>query len=77
MTKNVTLSVDADVLEAARRYASANHTSINALIREALAAVAARAERSTKAWDALFALADSEGAASGGKRLTRDDLHDR
>lgn len=77
MTKNVTLSIDEDVLEAARRYAIANHTSVNALIREALAMLAARTERSDMAWVALFKLADAAGAASGAKRWTRDELHDR
>jgi hypothetical protein len=76
VTKNATLSIDEDVLEAAQRYASANYTIVNALIREALAAVAARAERSTEASDALFKMADAEGTA-GGRRRTRDELHER
>lgn len=77
MIKNVTLTVDENVLAAARRYAAANHTSVNALIREALAQLAARAEQADEAWADLFARADQEGARSGRKRWSRDDLHDR
>lgn len=77
MTKNVTLAVDAEILAAARRYAAANNTSINALIREALTGFAARSRRADEAWERLFELADEEGARAGSARWSRDDLHDR
>lgn len=77
MTKNITLSVDAGMLEAVRRYASANRTSVNAIVRETFASIAAREAKANEAWDELFRLADKDAAKSGGKRWTRDELHDR
>lgn len=77
MTKNITLAIDAAVLAAARRYAAANNTSVNALVREALAQIASRGECAEAAWEALFEQTDAEAAGRGGRTWTRGDLHDR
>lgn len=77
MAKNITLAVDEDVLEAVRAYAKANHTSVNALIKEALRGIAEKGRRSDLAWDALFEEIDKEGAEIGERTWTRDDLYVR
>jgi hypothetical protein len=74
--KNITLAVDEDVLADVRRYAAAHNTTVNALVRGALEAIAERARRQENEWDELFALADRDGAEAGAKTL-RGDLHDR
>lgn len=73
--KNITLAVDEDVLADVRRYAAAHNTTVNALVRDALVAVAERARRQMSEWDELFALADREGARMGPASWSRDELH--
>ena len=79
--KNITLAIDEDVLNAVRRYAASNNTTVNALVRSALDGVAERARRQENEWDELFALADHEGARSGpvqsARGWSRDELHER
>ena len=75
--KNITLAVDEKTLAAVRRYAEANKTTVNALVREALGSIAKRGRSSEKAWDALFDLSDKEGAEVGERTWTRDDLYVR
>ncbi len=75
--KNVTLAVDEDILADVRRYAAANNTSVNALVRNALEGIAERARRQQTEWDELFEEADQAGARVGQKTWSRDDLHER
>lgn len=75
--KNVTLAVDENVLADVRRYAAENNTSVNALVRQALEAIAERSRRQQTEWDALFEEADQAGARVGAKTWSRDDLHER
>jgi hypothetical protein len=75
--KNITLAVDEKTLAAVRRYAAANKTTVNALVRDALAGIAKRGKSSEKAWEALFDLTDKEGAEIGERTWTRADLYDR
>lgn len=75
--KNITLAIDEKVLAAVRRYAASNKTTVNALVRDALAAMAKRGQSSEKAWDAVFELTDMEGAEAGERTWTRDDLYVR
>lgn len=77
MAKNITLAVDEKVLAAVRKFADENKTSVNALVREALASIADKAKRSEKAWDRLFDQIDKEGAEVGERTWTRDDLYVR
>ena len=73
--KNITLSVDDQVLEQARRAADRRGKSLNALIRDYLEELAgvrrrsAAAERLKRLW--------SEGTGrSGGRKFTRDSLYE-
>jgi hypothetical protein len=75
--KNITLAIDEDVLNDVRRYAVAHSTTVNALVRGSLEAIAERARRQTSEWDELFELADCEGSQIGSKTWSRDDLHGR
>ncbi|WP_421724883.1 hypothetical protein [Bauldia sp.] len=75
--KNITLAVDEDVLADVRRYAAAHNTTVNALVRRALADLSERTRRQQDEWDALFGLADEAGARTDGRTWSRDDLHDR
>lgn len=75
--KNITLAIDEKVLAAVRRYAAANKTTLNALVRDALEGIAKRGKKSDKAWDALFELTDRQGAEIGERTWTRDDLYVR
>ena len=75
--KNVTLSVDADVLAAARRYAAERDSSVNALVREFLTAIAHREDRAKRARQRIRELSESSEARIGSKSWSRDDLHAR
>lgn len=77
MAKNITLAVDEDVLEAVRAYASDNHTTVNALVRESLTAIAARSKKSRDDWDELFRVTDECGAEVGTITWSRDEIYDR
>jgi hypothetical protein len=75
--KNITLAVDDLVLADVRRYAIAHGTTVNALVREALEAIAERVRRQESEWDELFRLADQAGAGGDGAALARSSLHER
>lgn len=65
---NLTLSLDPDLLHRARVRAAEEGTSVNAVVRELLAAYSA-AERVGAARRRLVALSVSSTAGSGGKDL--------
>jgi hypothetical protein len=75
--RNVTLSVEDDVLRAARRYAAERETSVNGLVREFLRDLAAREDRARQARQQIRRLARRSRAELGPKAWTRDDLHAR
>lgn len=77
MAKNITLAIDEKTLTAVRRYAAANKTTVNAVVRAAMESIAKRGRKSDEAWDALFELTDQEGAEVGARTWTRDDLYVR
>ena len=73
--KNITLSVDEDVLESAREYARRQHTSVNALIRRLLANLIERDD--ARSWaDQFLELASEARGNSGSKHWRRKDLYD-
>ncbi|MFW6133814.1 MAG: DUF6364 family protein [Planctomycetota bacterium] len=73
MSKNVTLAIDEQTLEAARRYARRHHTSLNALVRQLLARHIAGDSGN---WvDDCIALMDRAGGHSRRKRWRREDLY--
>jgi hypothetical protein len=75
---NVTVSIDPQVLHRARVRAAQEGTSVNAVIAHHL-------ERYADADDAVLALSEilelaasaDAGSGAGGRRWTREDLHDR
>ena len=75
---NVTVSIDADVLRRARVRAAQDGTSVNAIIAEYLGRYA-DVDKSTIALAEILDLAavSDSGSGPGGRRWTREDLHDR
>jgi len=75
--KNITLSVDENVLAAVRRYAVERNTTVNALVREYLTGLAAHADRAKCARARLRQLSAQSQGRLGRKTWTREELHDR
>lgn len=74
---NLTLSVEEDVLRRARIRALERGTSVNAVLREFLAAYAGIAEEQQRAMKTLLEIARRSGAGRGQARWTRAELYDR
>jgi len=62
MKKNLTLSIDEDLLQKARVLAAMNKTSVNDMIREHLEACVERAKTADQARSKLLALMDASEA---------------
>lgn len=77
MPKNVTLSIDVEVLAAVRRYAAANDLTLNGLVRDFLAGIAAHQDRAATARRRLRQLSGRSQARIGDALPGRDDLHAR
>ena len=75
--KNITLSVDENVLAAVRRHAAERNSTVNALVREYLACLAAHEDRAKRARARLRELSAQSQGRLGKKTLTREELHDR
>jgi len=75
--KNITLSVDDDVLSAARRRAAERNSTVNALVREYLRNLAQQDDRARRARARLKQLSARSQGRLGKKNWTRDALHDR
>jgi len=75
--KNITLSVDEEVLAAVRRHAAERNSSVNALVREYLTGLAAHEDRANRARARLRQLSAQSQGRLGKKRWTREDLHGR
>lgn len=73
--KNITLSADERLIEAARERARAEHTTLNEEFRRWIADYARRKERA----DEAMALMERIGsyASSGGRKFTRDEMNER
>ena len=72
--KNITISIDDEVLEAGRDYARRHKISLNALVRKLLAQTVLP---SSQNWlDECFQLMDRADADSGGRRWKREELYD-
>ena len=74
---NLTIVVDDRVLHLARRRALEQGTSVNALLRDYLNAFAGESEKRARGIDAILELAARSRTGSGGRRWSRDDLHER
>ena len=75
--KNITLSVDENVLAAVRRHAAERNSTVNALVRDFLAALAAHEDRAKRARARLRELSAQSRGRLGKKTWTREELHDR
>ena len=71
--KNITLSIDEDLLQSGREYARAHDMSFNALVRKLIEQTVI--PQKDKWLSDIFLLMDRAGASSGGKRWTRDELY--
>lgn len=74
--KNLTLSIDEEVLAVVRRYAVDRSTSVNALVREFLTGIARREDRARQARKRLRELSEGSAARIGSASWTRDELHE-
>lgn len=71
--KNITLSIDEDVLEAGREYARSHDISFNVLVRK-LIEQTVLPQRDAWLTD-TFSLMDRADASSNGRSWTRDELY--
>jgi len=72
--KNITLSADEKVIEAARARAREEHTTLNAQFREWLAAYARQKSR-IRDYDGV--VAQLKGKLRVGRKLSRDEMNER
>jgi len=75
VVKNVTFSADERLIEAARDRARSEHTTLNEEFRRWLEAYARREERSEAAMRVIADLRTR--VRTGGRRFTRDGMHER
>jgi hypothetical protein len=75
--KNITLSVDENVLAAVRRLAARRDTTVSTVVGEYLTNLAAHESRADRARVRLRQLSEQSQGRLGRKTRSRDDLHDR
>lgn len=73
--KNITLSLEDELLEAGRQYAQRHQTTLNALVRELLVRTVI-SDRESMVRE-MFRLMDSAPGNSRGRRWKREDLYER
>ena len=73
--KNITLSADESLIEAARRRAAAEGTSLDELFQRWLAEYVGRERQADAALAAIHEL--REDIATGGLTFTRDEMNER
>jgi chromosomal replication initiation ATPase DnaA len=73
--KNITLSADEKLIEAARERAREDHTTLNEQFRRWLADYAGQQQRVDEAMAVLERI--SSYASSGGRKFTRDEMNER
>ena len=75
MTRNLTLSVDEELLRRARALARRQGTSVNALLRKYLETLVG-AQPGDLVADELLMLMRNHGGHSGGRKIGRDELYE-
>jgi len=75
--KNITLSIDENVLSEVRRYAAKRDTTVNALVRDFLTRLATQEDRAAKARQRLLELSDTSEGRMGDQKWNRERLYDR
>lgn len=73
--KNITLSADDGLIEAARERARAEHTTLNELFRRWLFDYTQRKEQAERAMAVIRDI--QQYANSGGRKFTRDEMNER
>ncbi len=73
--KNITLSADENLIEAARRQAVSEHTTLNQQFRLWLEDYARREQRATEAMRVIHEL--QSNISTGGRKFTRDEMNER
>ena len=73
--KNITLSADEALIEAARRRAAAENTTLNAMFRKWLADYVDRQRQAEKAMATIRQMQALYG--TGGRKFTRDEMNER
>lgn len=76
-TKNLTLAIDADLLDKVRVIAAIEKTTVNAMVRDFLIEMAERRNRTAKVRQRLVARSRMSDATVGEITWTRDQLHER
>ena len=77
MTRNITLTVDDEVLNKVREYAAERRTSVNALVRQYLTDIVQKEREADDAREALLALARRKKGDLGRQKWSREALYDR
>ena len=72
--RNITLSADDALIEAARRKAAREHTTLNEQFRLWLADYAGRERRAA---EAVHAMRELQGRLNVGRKLTREEMNER
>ncbi|MEP6540507.1 MAG: DUF6364 family protein [Bryobacteraceae bacterium] len=75
--KNITLSVDEEVLLAVRRYTAEHNSSVNALVREYLGNIARHEDRARQARHRIKQLSQQSQGQLGERNWDREELHER
>ena len=73
--RNITLSADERLIEAARERARAEHTTLNEMFRRWLTDYARRKQQAD---EAMAAIKELQGRlTTGGRKFTRDEMNER
>jgi len=75
--KNITLSVEEDVLAKVRRYAAEHNSTVNGLVRDYLKRLARFDDRAAEARRRIGDLSNQSEGRIGGKDWDRASLHER
>jgi hypothetical protein len=75
--KNLTLTLDENLLRAARKVALDRDTSVNQLVRDYLAQLVRETDQQQAALASLDEIFQTSRFEIGPKTWTRDDLHER
>ncbi len=78
MTKNITMTVDEDLLKKTKKIAIDKNTTITAMIRKHLEYISAQEEiRKKFVISELRSIFENSNAVIGKKKWAREDLHER
>jgi len=74
---NLTLSIEDDVLRAARKLAAERETTVNAMVRVFLQDLVAKQDRAARVRQELLDMSENSQMEIGEVTWTRDDLYKR